>query len=384
MRGARLLTISHSYVVGLNRRLADEMASAGDWEVVAAAPKTYAGDLGRIVLERGAGERCSIVPVGVRRSRWPHVMSYGPELRRLLDDDWDVVHCWEEPYVLAAAQVARWARPSVRLVFATFQNIPKRYPPPLRWFERTAMRRADGWIAFGHTAEGALGSRPGYAERPHRVIPPGVDPSLFKPDDEARLRTRAALGWAGDDAPVIGFLGRFVPEKGPRVLTAALDGVRRPWRALFVGGGPLESELRAWARRHGDRVRIATDVTHDDVPAHLNAMDLLCAPSQTTPRWREQFGRMLVEAFACGVPVVASSSGEIPHVVGDAGVLLPEADAAAWSSTIASLLEDEGRRSRLAHRGRARAERFAWPRVAAEHLAFFEELRVSHMAGRRA
>ena len=55
-------------------------------------------------------------------------------------------------------------------------------------------------------------------------------------------------------------------------------------------------------------------------------MDLLCAPSRTTPRWREQFGRMLIEAMACGVPVIASPSGEIPYVVGDAGVLVPEGD----------------------------------------------------------
>ena len=72
-----------------------------------------------------------------------------------------------------------------------------------------------------------------------------------------------------------------------------------------------------------------TDVGHDDVPEHLNAMDVMCAPSQTTARWREQFGRMLIEAMACGVPVLASRSGEIPHVVGDAGLLVDERDVAA-------------------------------------------------------
>jgi glycosyltransferase involved in cell wall biosynthesis len=310
----------------------------------------------------------------VRRSRWPHVMGYGRELRALLQEDWDVVHCWEEPYVLAAAQVARWSRPSARLVFATFQNISKVYPPPFTWFERAAMQRANGWIAFGCTARTALESRPGYAARPHRVIPPGVDLDLFRPDATARRRVRAALEWEDGGLPVVGFLGRFVPEKGLRLLMSALDGAGRSWRALFVGGGSLEPELRAWGARHGDRVRIVTGVGHADVPAHLNAMDVLCAPSQTTPRWREQFGRVLVEAFACGVPVVASDSGEIPHVVGDAGVRLPESDASAWSSTLASLVEDAARRAELADRGRAHAARFAWPRIAAEHLGFFETL----------
>jgi glycosyltransferase involved in cell wall biosynthesis len=109
-------------------------------------------------------------------------------------------------------------------------------------------------------------------------------------------------------------------------------------------------------------------------------MDLLCAPSQTTASWREQFGRMLVEAFACGVPVLASDSGEIPYVVDGSGILLPETDVSAWSSAIAALLEDPPRRERLSDVGRARAERYAWPRIAAEHLVFFEGLKNGHLA----
>ena len=95
-------------------------------------------------------------------------------------------------------------------------------------------------------------------------------------------------------------------EKGIGWLTGVLDQVAHPWRALFVGSGPLESELRAWAARRPGRVAIETTVRHDEVPQWLNAMDMLCAPSLTSGRWREQFGRMLIEAFACGVPVVAS------------------------------------------------------------------------------
>ena len=83
---------------------------------------------------------------------------------------------------------------------------------------------------------------------------------------------------------------------------------------------------------------------------------------------------MLVEAFACGVPVVASTSGEIPHVVGDSGILVPEGDCQAWSEAIASLLLDAPRRAELSRLGRERAERYRWSRVAAEHLGFFDAL----------
>ena len=108
------------------------------------------------------------------------------------------------------------------------------------------------------------------------------------------------------------------------MLIEALERVATPWRALFVGSGPLEPMLSAWSRRHANRVRIVTNARHGDVPAYLNAMDVLCAPSRTTTRWREQFGRMLIEAFASGVAVIGSSSGEIPNVIAGAGVVMPE------------------------------------------------------------
>jgi hypothetical protein len=98
-------------------------------------------------------------------------------------------------------------------------------------------------------------------------------------------------------------------------------------------------------------VRIAS-ATHTEVPAYLNAMDMLCAPSQTTPHWREQFGRMLVEAMACGVPVLGSDSGEIPFVVSDAGRVLPERNVGAWVKAIEEQLGDAALRRELSERGR--------------------------------
>jgi glycosyltransferase involved in cell wall biosynthesis len=371
----RLLTIGHSYVVAANRRLAHEMAlaGAGEWEVTAVAPERYPGDLRSVELEPIPGEACRVVPVPVRFARKPHLMRYGRGLRQLLRGErWDVVHCWQEPYVLSAAQVARAAPNDAALVYATFQNLPKRYPPPFAQLERAAMRRADGWIAFGHTVETTLAGRPGYRDRPHAVIPPGVDTARFRPDAEARRRIRQQLGWDDDGDPVIGYLGRFIEAKGIGVLTTALGGIQGRWRALLVGGGPDQAALETWAAASAGRARIATGVAHDGVPAYLNAMDVLVAPSVTTPRWREQFGRMLTEAMACGVPVVGSDSGEIPHVVGDAGIITPEGDADALSTVLAELIASPARRAELARRGLARVEaEFTLPHVARRHLAFF-------------
>ena len=168
------------------------------------------------------------------------------------------------------------------LVFATFQNIAKRYPPPFNWIERCVLERADAMIAFGETARVVLETRRPRAARV-RSIPPGVDTQRFATGRERpRGASAESLGW--DDAtPVVGFLGRFVPEKG----IGWLDGrARRRWRIR----GARCSSVRVRSNpscapgpRGGRTVsRSKPTVRHDEVPQWLNAMDMLCAPSLTT------------------------------------------------------------------------------------------------------
>ncbi|MCH8258470.1 MAG: glycosyltransferase, partial [Proteobacteria bacterium] len=127
----------------------------------------------------------------------------------------------------------------------------------------------------------------------------------------------------GLNEPMIGYIGRLVKAKGLDLLMHALLKVQGEWSLLVLGSGPYKDSIESWAARHGlqDRVRVLL-VKHDDVPRYLGAMDMLVAPSQTTPSWKEQFGRMVIEAFACGVPVIGSDSGEIPRVIDDAGIVV--------------------------------------------------------------
>lgn len=372
----KLLSIGHSYVVALNRQLVNEIARLGmeEWDVTAIAPSFLHGDLRPMYLEADPKEICRLEAVPVYLSQHIHLMTYGWRLKAFLQQGWDLVHCWQEPYILAGGQVAWWTPNGTPLVYRTAQSYSKEYPPPFNWIERYAMNRAAGWICCGQTVVDTLKSRQGYA-LPMRLIPLGVDVNHFYPSPKVGMQTRHSLAWSEQGAPVIGYLGRLVPEKGLDLLMRVLERLQTPWRALFVGTGPMEKTLRRWANRHPEKVRICTSVKHGEVPQYLNAMDILCAPSQTMPHWREQFGRMLVEAFACGVPVIGSDSGEIPYIIHDPSVVVGEKDQEGWVQALSDLLESPSRRAELAANGLQQAHTvYAWPLIAKQYLKFFTEL----------
>jgi glycosyltransferase involved in cell wall biosynthesis len=108
------------------------------------------------------------------------------------------------------------------------------------------------------------------------------------------------------------------------------------------------------------------------MPRLLNELDVLVLPSLTQPNWKEQFGRVLIEAMACEVAVVGSSCGEIPHLIGDAGWVFPEGDVDALREALLQLIGDEPSRAELGRRGRDRVfKHYTQERVAmATHAAY--------------
>jgi glycosyltransferase involved in cell wall biosynthesis len=121
-------------------------------------------------------------------------------------------------------------------------------------------------------------------------------------------------------------------------------------------------------------VRLLPALAYAEVPRFLSSLDVLVLPSVTIlPHHREQFGRVLVEAMASGVPVIGSSSGAIPEVIGDAGLIVPERDPQALGAALRQVLGDTQLRQMLIERGRQRVgQRFAWPMVAAQTLDLFQ------------
>jgi phosphatidyl-myo-inositol dimannoside synthase len=371
----RVLTIGHSYTIAMNRALIRETARDPRFEVTVAAPTRFAGDLRPLELDPEPNDSPLLLRgLDARWTKTIHVFRYDdPTLRALTHlRPFDIVHAWEEPYIYAGYQIARaLGSTSSRFCFRTAQSYVKWYVPPFNYFEKRVLARAQGWIAGASLVREAM-LRRGYPADRGRVMNLAVDLDNFRPLSESEKASgREELGLR---APVIGFVGRLTRAKGLDVLMQAIEKLDRaePWHLLLLGSGAYELKVKNWAEEQGwqDRVTIRL-VKHEDAPRYIGVMDILLAPSQTTPNWREQFGRMLVEAFACGVPVVGSTSGEIPFVIGDAGRVVGESDVDGWANTIAELLGDRAAREELSRRGLSRVQQFSTTSIAAQYRNYY-------------
>jgi glycosyltransferase involved in cell wall biosynthesis len=373
-RPLRIASIGHSYVVGVNRAVMSQIGRRPGIDLTVIAPKFFYGDLRPVHLESTGDEGFQLKGLDVRLSKHIHFFYYKKMSSVITPGAFDIVHAWEEPYVYAGFQVARAAsRAGSRYMFRTAQSIPKAYPPPFRQFENFCASHASGWIAGGSLVHNALrNGRPNYPAL-SQVITLAVEENEFRPDEADGIALRRQLKLEG---PVIGFIGRLTAAKGLDVLMKALDSVPAPWTLLALGSGEYEAKLKEWATAKGlgDRVRVMI-VKHEEMPRYLRVMDMLVAPSQTTPRWKEQFGRMLIEGFATAIPVIGSTSGEIPFVIADAGMVVDEADAKGWSEAIQTLLNSPEKRKEL---GQAGLERFhanyTAARVADRYISFYGRL----------
>ena len=291
----------------------------------------------------------------------------------------DLVHIDEEPYSLVTLQLATLCgRRGTPFVFFAWQNLDRRLPPPFARVRASVFRRAAGAIAGTDGAAAAL-RRAGW-DGPLAVVPQfGVDPARFRPDAHARTATRARNG-IPDDAFVVGYGGRLVIAKGVHHLVGAfarLPATDPEPHLLLIGDGAERDALHEQAQRLrvADRVHFSGHIDSSRMPDVLPALDVLVLPTIGTRTWTEQFGRILVEAMACGVPVAGSRCGEIPSVIGDAGDLFPAGDAAAMAAVLEAHRAHPQLRAARAEAGRQRViDSFTQRLVADRTTAFYETL----------
>ena len=228
-----------------------------------------------------------------------------------------------------------------------------------------------------------------YGAPPERIamVAPGVEHAFFAPGDQRQARRAVGLP---EDEPVVLFVGRIQPLKGPSVAVealAALDAFgRRSRRAslVLIGGpsGPHGANELAAVRRaiaaHGlsGSVRLLPPQRHEMLSTYFRAADACVVPSHS-----ESFGLVALEAAACGVPVVAAAVGGLTTIVqdGETGFLVESRDPADFAKPLAAILDDRELAMRLGRRAAARSRAYTWRRAAAHLWSRVEQLTRSEL-----
>jgi glycosyltransferase involved in cell wall biosynthesis len=315
------------------------------------------------------------LPHRMGESRTGHMASitFRPSaLRRLRVHRPDVMHIIGEPAYLSTFQLRRlrdrrW--PGTPITHYAAQNVVTNFPIPFPWLERRAYRSIDHMLPITPAAQHVLATK-GYRGRT-TIVPLGVDSTIFTPTRHNGTPISASPD--GQRRFTVGFVGRLERHKGVESLievTSALD-----CNLLIVGRGSLEDRVRQASRERPGKVELHDWVDHANLPDLLRQMNALILPSQGIVQrnvvpWvaiplREQFGRVLIEAMACGVPVIGTDVGEISHVIGPAGLVVPPDDPIALADSLAKIRDTPGLAAELREHGIARAARmFSWERIA--------------------
>lgn len=368
----RVVIISKTFVADTAQRQLEWLARQPGIELTLVTPPEWRSDDGRLLpftpRFTDGYEVCTAPVIFNGHYHFYLYRGLGSELRRLRPD---LIHIDEEPYNPAGGQAQRAAdHLNAATVFVAWQNLYRAYPLPFARLEQFNYRRTAHIIA-GNTAAAEVLQRKGYKGALSTFSVHGVDPTLYAPLPRTRTDTDF----------VIGYIGRLVLYKGTGLLIEALANLPIQARLRFVGSGPDEAELRRLASERGvtDRVEFVPALPTTEVPRALAEMDVLALPSLTQPNWMEQFGRILIEAMACEVPVVGSDSGEIPHVIGDAGVITPEGNTSELSDALLRLMREPERRHALAQRGRQRVlSHFTQEQVARQIVGVYQQAMEKH------
>ena len=326
----KILVVSHSSVLKYHQQKLEILASKyghditlvtpGSWPEGGADAKAYKG--GKIKYKTGM--------TVMIRSRMLHFYLDAVEIMRNVQPD--IIHIEEEPFSPACWQfVSAAKRDGKKVLFFTWENIKRKHNPVYTYFDNYCIKNANAAIAGN--AEGKIILREKGFIGNIEVIPQyGVNLEDFPAREIKPAKNEYNLV----------YIGRLAPEKGVEVILAALKGTKG-FNFHIAGSGPAEAHIHNEAHNAGiaGRTEFHSFIDREKIPEFLSKMDILILPSVTTDLWKEQFGRVLIEAMAAKVPVIGSNSGEIPNVIDGAGLIFEEGTPVALASAIISLVSDE-------------------------------------------
>ncbi|MBP7997958.1 MAG: glycosyltransferase family 4 protein [Chloroflexi bacterium] len=372
----RVLMISKACLVGAYQTKLEAIARHSDIDLTVIVPPEWRDRAGTVPLEKvhTTGYRLIVDPI-----RWNghfHIHYYPTLKQRLAELRPHIVHLDEEPYNLATWLGWKHSRAiGAKTLFFSWQNLYNHYPFPFNIMEQQVLKGVD-YAIMGNAAAAEVWQRKGYLG-PYQIIPQfGVSPTLFHPVETPSPERPFTLGVVGR---------RIVPEKGVDLVLRAAATLPGDWRIRIAGEGPERDHLAQLAQQLGIYERVIFDglISSIQMPGYLHQMDVVILPSRTLPNWKEQFGRVIQEAMACGVPVIGSDSGEIPHVIGEAGLIFPEDSAPHLRAHLLALLTDSSLRQQLKTRGRERVlHHYTQDQIATKTVQVYRFLKPNTTSGK--
>ena len=358
----KVLMLSKACIVGAYQKKLEEMAATDEVDLTVVVPASWNDPRNGTKLERAHTNGYGMIVADIVFNGNYHLHFY-PKLGKIVRQiKPDIFHIDEEPYNLASFHAMRLAQSvGAGTVVFSWQNLLRRYPPPFSLMERHVLKYTDA-LLVGNSEAANVWQQKGYAGPIYHIPQFGVDPAIYyrheRPVRQGRLsvfKHRKARR-PTQPALVIGYVGRLVEEKGLEILLYAVSRLIGPWNLQILGNGPDRARLEKMAQWLGIAPRVTFDqkIPSTHLPHYFSGLDVLVLPSLTRANWKEQFGRVLIEAMACDVISLGARSGAIPEVIGEAGLTFAEGDVEELQAHLQRLIDDVDLRETLRQKGRHR------------------------------
>ena len=380
----RILTISKPYVAAAYRQKLMALSLMDGVEVGLVCPEQWDSQVFEDDIAADKKYWIRRLPISFNGKNHFH---FYHELRSAIEQfKPDIVSLEEEHYSLVTMQAALICnRLKVPYVFYTWQNIFKNYPPPFSWFERYVFASCSGAIVGNSEAADVLRKK-GYTKSIREIPQMGVSWEKYNVDcfaggkDEAIRSSRMKLH-IPQDKVIVGYVGRLVEEKGVQDLVEAVALLgpehRQKVKILILGNGPYKDQLDSMISTMGlkEWFDFRSFVPSSEVASYMHSLNALCLPSRTRPNWKEQFGRVLVEAMAAESLVIGSSSGEIPRVIGEDGIVFEENNPQSLKQALLLCIDDHDLTKRLTSNAKRKAKlKYTHEAIASEFFGYFKEI----------
>jgi len=377
----KAMVVSHTYITTLNRDKWKVFAAQHpDITVTLIFPERWPAAIFTHKASIDANEQTkNYIPVAIPTRREGNELLYTyhhkPLFELMKSTRPDLIYVEQGINALSYAQINLYAKLlglKTKNIFFTWVNWHQKLSLKSKIFlaiiERFNRSCSSGAIAGNNDAQKIL-QQNGF-KQPIIVLPQlGVNQYLFKP-----------VVLTHHEKKYIGYIGRITEEKGVFFLVRAflaLADIFPDWSLVFVGKGDGLLRLRSFvaSKRMLHRIEFCDPVPHDKIATMLQKMNFLVLPSYDTSSWREQFGHVIIEAMACNVPVLGSNAGEIPHVIGNAGLIFEQRNELALREQLQKLMIDDALRKSLGNLGYARVhEHYTHEIIATKTYAFWQQI----------